>query len=182
MGLKILLLLSLSAIAAQAARARPKEFTQVDKLRQTVMRMDDENEEPQSNSWNKDISYYDLIKKYKDIGDDMDRQFPDDIEPHLEVLNSLWLWARTQSEMRSIDGIYMTFRKMQQDLLEKQVPLNIKEWANFAKTVLSDANASIPPALERIADFIVNQYLFVSAYKVYITGDYCYEAYYSELH
>ncbi|XP_032456670.1 uncharacterized protein LOC100679659 isoform X2 [Nasonia vitripennis] len=165
MGLKILLLLSLSAIAAQAARARSKEFTQVDKLRQAILRMDDENQDPMSNSWNKDVSYQDLFKKYKEFGDEMDRQFPNDIEPHLEALNSLWLWARTQSELRSIDGMYMTFRKMQRDLVEKQEPLDIKQWANFASTMLSDANVAIPPALERISDFIVHQYLFVSAYK-----------------
>lgn len=163
--LALLALLSLNALAHSAKRAT-KEFTQIDKLRQTILRMDQENKEPRANTWRKETSYLDLIRTYKDLGDDIDRQFPVSLEAHLDVLNSLWLWARTQSELRSVDGIYMTFRKMQQDVLAQRTPFDVKQWTNFARTVLSDANAAVPPALERIADFIVNSKLFVSAWQV----------------
>jgi hypothetical protein len=155
------LLLGVIVLSTRAA----KEFTQIDKLRHQILHMDDGRElQPSING--KEEALSDLVKRYKNVGDDIDRRFPKNIDQYFDVLNTVWLWARTQSEMRSIEGIYMNFRKMQHDLIDEQEGFINNQWSNFAITVLNDANASIPPALERIADFIVNQRLFVSAYKV----------------
>lgn len=55
---------------------------------------------------------------------------------------------------------------MQLDITDKNGIFPTQEWVDFAKTVIHDPNLSIPRALEHIADYIVNQNLFVSAYQV----------------
>ncbi|XP_011496806.1 PREDICTED: uncharacterized protein LOC105361355 isoform X2 [Ceratosolen solmsi marchali] len=164
MDIKIVAVILISLGATVLSITAAKEFIQIEELRQQILRIGNEHESESSIN-RKEETLLNLVKRYKNIGDDIDRWFPRNLEQYLGVLNTVWLWARTQAEMRSIEGIYMTFRKMQRDLIDKQETLDDKQWSNFAKTVLNDANASIPPAQERIADFIVNQRLFVSAYK-----------------
>lgn len=160
------------AVLVTSMKSLKKDYTQVDKLRETVLLLDSDEDYPRSrgpatNKSQRDPSTYtELVKLYSELGDKIDRQFSENLEPHLHVLDSLWIWARMQSELRSIDGLYMTFRSMQEALIGKREPLNAKEWANFAKTILNDANVSIPKALERIADFIINEKLFNLASKV----------------
>lgn len=173
-----LLLLLMSASMATCKRPPAKEYSSVDMLRKTVMRLDDEIEviRPKAishvtvavsdSSRSKERDFIETIYKYKRMGDLMERDFSEDYERHLDLLNTLWLWARTQSELRSIEGLYTTYRRMQKDLAERRESLDTNKWSNLARTILSDAHASVPAALERIADFVVNQRLFVSANQV----------------
>ncbi|KAK2580573.1 hypothetical protein KPH14_007697 [Odynerus spinipes] len=109
--------------------------------------------------------YLYVIKFYKKFCNHIEELFPNNYQIHLNSLDSLWIWARTQQETKGIDGLYMIFRQMQREIVDRNTPVNVKQLTNFAKTILSDPNASIPKALERIADYIVHQKLFVSAYQ-----------------
>ena len=139
------------------------EYSVIDSLRQVLLKQgDDLNED----YLGKNGSVYNLVNVFKVFGDSVDKTFLFPPDQYLEVVNSVWLWARTQIEMRRINGLYMTFRQMQLEITEKNGIFPTQKWVDFAKTVLSDPNFSIPLALEHIADYIINQNLFVSAYQV----------------
>ena len=140
-----------------------KEHSVIDSLRQALLKQGDDLN---PDYLRKNGSVYNLVKVFKVFGDKTDKIFPSPPDQYLEGLNSVWLWARTQIEMRRINGLYMRFRQMQVDITEKNGIFPTQEWVDFAKTVISDPNFSIPRALEHIADYIVNQNLFVSAYQV----------------
>lgn len=107
-----------------------------------------------------------LIKAYKMFGNNLDQQFPLDREDYLRSLDLLWLWARTQSESKGINGLYMVFRQMQREIVNMNAPINVKQLVNFAETILRDPNASIPRAIDRIANLIVEGKLFIVAFQV----------------
>ncbi|XP_046814386.1 uncharacterized protein LOC124422239 isoform X3 [Vespa crabro] len=111
-----------------------------------------------------DIYLY-IIKFYKNFCNYIEQLFPNNRQIHLNSLNSLWIWARTQQETTGIDELYMIFREMQHEVVDLNITVNMKRLTNFAKTILNEPNASIPKALQRIADYIVNQKLFISAYQ-----------------
>ncbi|XP_033224884.1 uncharacterized protein LOC117177907 isoform X2 [Belonocnema kinseyi] len=139
-----------------------KEPSKIDSLRQALLEQGDDLHPDylQNNG-----SVYNLVKVFKVFGDKADNAFPSLPEQHLDTLNSVWLWARTQIEMRRINALYMKFRQMQLDITDKNGIFPTQAWVDFAKTVIHDPNLSIPRALEHIADYIVNQNLFVSAYQ-----------------
>lgn len=110
--------------------------------------------------------YLHLIKAYKRFGNQVDEQFPLHRENYLSSLDSLWLWARAQSEMKGINGLYGVFRQMQREIVELNAPVNVKQLTNFAETILRDPNAAIPRALDRIATLIINENLFIAAFQV----------------
>ncbi|XP_058794289.1 uncharacterized protein LOC131665995 isoform X2 [Phymastichus coffea] len=174
MGRRLLASLLLLAASSSMVNGRKpaKEFSAVDMLRKQIMELDDPRDEParsfrtssgEERSDSKEQLLVAAIRKYKRVGDRIEREFATDHEQYLEVLNTLWLWARTQSELRTIESIYITYRRMQDDLVNRAEPLDARQWSNFAKTVLSDAHLSIPAAIERTSDFIVNQRLFLAA-------------------
>lgn len=109
--------------------------------------------------------YLYVIKLYKKFCNHIEELFPNNHQIHFNSLDSLWIWAKTQEETKGINGLYMIFRQMQHEIVDENAPVNVKQLTNFAKTILSDPNASIPKALDRIADYIVNQKLFISAYQ-----------------
>ncbi|XP_014222968.1 uncharacterized protein LOC106649836 isoform X2 [Trichogramma pretiosum] len=149
----------LESTLTEAKNPASKEFTLVDTLRQKLLTL---NEEP----WNGESSLLNLVKIYNGFGNDLDEAFPKSPEDHLGLLDTLWLWARTQSELRSVEGLYTNFRRMQNQSLEQQdSPLDLKRWKNFADTVLRDVNAAVPEALARIAQFVVTDRLFMYAYQ-----------------
>uniref|UniRef100_A0ABD2XDZ5 Uncharacterized protein n=1 Tax=Trichogramma kaykai TaxID=54128 RepID=A0ABD2XDZ5_9HYME len=149
----------LESTLTEAKNPASKEFTLVDTLRQKLLTL---NEEP----WNSESSLLDLVKIYNGFGNDLDEAFLKSPEDHLGLLDTLWLWARTQSELRSVEGLYTNFRRMQNQSLEQQdSPLDQKRWKNFADTVLRDVNAAVPEALARIAQFVVTDRLFMYAYQ-----------------
>lgn len=110
--------------------------------------------------------YLHLIKAYKTFGNEVDKEFPLDREDYLNSLDSLWLWARVQEEMKGINGLYGIFRQMQREIVELNAPINTRQLMNFAETILRDPNASIPRAIDRIANMIINEKLFIEAFKV----------------
>jgi len=167
-------LLTLGALAVAAFAIRNDAST-IDRLRQALLDLGREVEKDLADErkWTGGSAaedsrekYLYLIKAYKRFGNWVDEQFPPDQEDHLRSLDSLWLWARAQAEARGVNGLYGIFRQMQREIVELNAPVNAKQLANFAETILRDPDASIATALDRIANLIVNEKLFVAAFKV----------------
>ncbi|KAK1133608.1 hypothetical protein K0M31_011408 [Melipona bicolor] len=106
-----------------------------------------------------------LIKSFKKFGDELEQNFPTNGSENLNALNPIWLWARTENELKGVDGLYRVFRMMQQEIVNGEAVLDIPKLADFLDTILHDPNASIVRALGRISDLIVNEKLFISAYQ-----------------
>ncbi|XP_012142213.2 chemokine-like protein orion isoform X2 [Megachile rotundata] len=109
--------------------------------------------------------YLHLIKSFKTFGDKLEQKFPHDNFEYLIPLNNVWLWARTEIELKDINGLYGVFRRMQHEIIDKKAGLDLDKLASFSETILRDPNASMLRALTTIADFIVQDKLFVSAYQ-----------------
>ncbi|XP_033205259.1 chemokine-like protein orion isoform X2 [Bombus vancouverensis nearcticus] len=106
-----------------------------------------------------------LIKSFKKFGDELERNFSTNGYENLNALSSIWLWARTENELKRIDGLYRVFRTMQEETVGRKIPLDIPKLSDFWDIILHDPNASIVRALTRIGDLIVHEKLFVSAYQ-----------------
>lgn len=109
--------------------------------------------------------YLYLIKSFKTFGNELEQKFPNDNYEYLSPLSSVWLWARTENELREINELYNVFRHMQHEIIDKNAYLDLQKLADFSEIILHDPNASRLRALIRVADFIVQDKLFVSAYQ-----------------
>ncbi|XP_024893240.1 uncharacterized protein LOC112468347 [Temnothorax curvispinosus] len=163
-------LLTLGALVVAAFAAIKNDASPVDLARQTLLNLEKElrtdlaNQQKWTNVEARD-KYLHLIKAYKRFGNQLDERFPRDRESYLSSLDSLWLWARAQNEIESVNGLYGVFRQMQREIVDLNAPVNAKQLTNFAETILRDPNAAIPRALDRIATLIVNEKLFIAAYQ-----------------
>ncbi|KAI4500300.1 hypothetical protein M0802_004717 [Mischocyttarus mexicanus] len=146
-----------------------KDITVVDELRQELLELEVTlRKELNYPKWSlaKDTDVYlHIIKYYNRFCNRIEELFPNNRPTYLDSLNPLWIWAKTEEEIAGINGLYMIFRQMQHEIVEQNSTINIAQLSNFAQIILKDPNASIPKALQRIADYIVNQKLFVSAYQ-----------------
>ncbi|XP_011883381.1 PREDICTED: uncharacterized protein LOC105570638 isoform X2 [Vollenhovia emeryi] len=163
-------LLALAVLAAAAFAAIKNDASPIDVVRATLLSLEKElrddlaNQQKWANVEAREKYLY-LIKAYKRFGNHVDSKFPLDREDHLKSLDSLWLWARAQTELRGIDGLYGVFRQMQREIVELNAPVNANQLKNFAETIIRDPNAAIPRALDRVATLIVNERLFIAAAK-----------------
>ncbi|KMQ97671.1 hypothetical protein RF55_1994 [Lasius niger] len=163
-------LLTLGALAAAAFAAIKNDASTIDVLRQALLYLEKElrKDLADERKWmnvEEREKYFHLIEAYKRFGNQVDEQFPLDRRDHLDSLDSLWLWARAQSEAKGVNGLYGVFRQMQREVVELNAPINVKQLANFAETILRDPNAAIPRALDRVATLIVNEKLFIAAFQ-----------------
>lgn len=158
----------LTALATAFATMK-NDASMIDGLRQVLLRLEQELRsdlaEPKWTNVEARQKYLYLIKAYKRFGNRVDELYPLDQQNHLHSLDSLWLWARAQAESKGINGLYMVFRQMQREIVELDAPVNAKQLANFAETILRDPNASIPRALDRITNLIVHEKLFIAAFQ-----------------
>lgn len=164
-------LLTLGVLAAAAFATFKNDASTIDVLRQGLLYLEKElrKDLADERKWinvEERHKYLHLIEVYKRFGNLVDKQFPLDRRDHLNSLDSLWLWARAQSEAKGVNGLYGVFRQMQREIIELNAPININQLANFAETILRDPNAAIPRALDRIANLIVNEKLFIAAFQV----------------
>ncbi|CAL1689680.1 unnamed protein product [Lasius platythorax] len=163
-------LLTLGALAAAAFAAIKNDASTIDVLRQALLYLEKElrKDLADERKWmnvEEREKYFHLIEAYKRFGNQVDEQFPLNRRDHLDSLDSLWLWARAQSEAKGVNGLYGVFRQMQREVVELNAPINVKQLANFAETILRDPNAAIPRALDRVATLIVNEKLFIAAFQ-----------------
>jgi len=158
-------------LAIAAFAAIKNDASSIDTIRQALLFLEKDLREDLANQqkWinvEEREKYLHLIKTYKRFGNQIDEQFSPDRKDYLNSLDSLWLWARAQNEIKGVNGLYGVFRQMQREIVELNAPINAKQLANFAETILRDANAAIPIALDRIANLIVNEKLFIVSFKV----------------
>ncbi|XP_029173505.1 uncharacterized protein LOC114942330 isoform X2 [Nylanderia fulva] len=163
-------LLTLGALATTAFAAIKNDASTIDVLRQNLLYLEKELKADLANNrkWSnveEREKYLHLIEAYKEFGNLVDEQFPLNRRDYLNSLDSLWLWARAQNELKGINGLYGVFRQMQREIVDLNAPVNVKQLANFAETILRDPNAAIPRALDRIANLIVNEKLFIAAFQ-----------------
>lgn len=166
-------LLTLGALATTAFAAIKNDASTIDVLRQTLLYLEKELKKDLADErkWinvEERGKYLHLIEAYKRFGNQVDELFPLDRRDHLNSLDSLWLWARAQNEVKGINGLYGVFRQMQREVVDLNAPINVKQLANFAETILRDPNAAIPRALDRITNLIVNEKLFIAAFQVHL--------------
>ncbi|XP_076232515.1 chemokine-like protein orion isoform X2 [Calliopsis andreniformis] len=109
--------------------------------------------------------YLQLIQSFKTFGNELEQKFPTDRSEYLNSLNSVWLWARTENELKAINGLYNIFRQMQREIIDQQAYFDLQKLADFSRTILYDLNASMVRSLTRINEFIVHDKLFISAYQ-----------------
>ncbi|XP_043462571.1 uncharacterized protein LOC122498746 isoform X2 [Leptopilina heterotoma] len=160
MGQKYFLSICLLFFGANAAIR--KEYSIIDTLRQNLFKLGDElNEE----YFRKDHTVYNLINVYRQFGDNVEKTFDHSPAQYVDNLKTIWIWAKTQISLNRINGFYKRFRDMQTEFKEKNGFVSEKEWINFADAILHDPNIAVSHALKEITDSIVNQNLFVSAYK-----------------
>ncbi|KAG7208962.1 hypothetical protein KM043_015131 [Ampulex compressa] len=146
-----------------------EDISSVDLLRQRLLQLEKDLASsllsPKWKAYDEREVYMHVIKAYKEFGNYVDQKFPTNGEEHLNSLSSLWLWARTKTELESVDGLYKVFRQMQREIVDQNAPWSVNQLVDFAKAILGDLNESIPRTLDRIAVFIVNDKLFISAYQ-----------------
>ncbi|XP_012256460.2 uncharacterized protein LOC105686340 isoform X2 [Athalia rosae] len=166
-----LIILLLGTCVSVTAGKNELQLSEVDHLRQELVEVDSEllqkldipviASTPEMLS--KSISM--IVEDYSKFGDKLEEQFPMNRETHLDDLKSVWAWARSEIVLRGIDGLYTTFRRMQQLSMETHSPADDGTWRDFAETILNDPQASVPAALSQIFDLIVDEKLFISAYQ-----------------
>lgn len=90
-----------------------------------------------------------LLRAFQVLGDKLES-----IAPRPKVapaLSSLWAWARAESDLVTIEGLYRTFRHYQ-----KGPPRSEITWTDMATTVLHDPTRSVPRALASLHNITVD--------------------------
>ncbi|KAF2879441.1 hypothetical protein ILUMI_26721, partial [Ignelater luminosus] len=107
-----------------------------------------------------------LIREFEIFGDQLYKDFPEDISHGLETLESVWIWARTYSELRGIYALYESFRRFQKlQTAPGRVPSPKQAWIDITEAVLNDGKSSTAQAEDRITEFITKEKLFEECLK-----------------
>ncbi|XP_017880889.1 uncharacterized protein LOC108625401 isoform X3 [Ceratina calcarata] len=147
------------------------DTTVIDQIRNELLRLEKSLErdlfDPRLNVFEgrEQEKYMWLIKSFKNFGDELESNYSSNGYENLNALSSIWLWARTESELKAVDGLYRVFRLMQREIITGNAPLELSKLNDFLNIILHDPNASIVRTLERISNLIVQEKLFVSAYQ-----------------
>lgn len=172
-GSNVLVCLGILSVISGAKCVSYGNTVVVDEMRNELLEMSKTLENDIIDPWLKvsenveDEEYLRLIKIFKSFGDKLERSISTSGYEYLKPLNSVWLWARAENELKAIDGLYRVFRMMQYDIIDGKARLDIQKLVDFLEIVLHDPNASIVRTLVRIGDLIVHEKLFVSAYQVH---------------
>ncbi|XP_012275056.1 uncharacterized protein LOC105696851 isoform X2 [Orussus abietinus] len=162
------LFLAMALFLPNATTVR-KEYSSVDALRNQLIELDLSLQRKLFDPKWTDVpvasSIREALEAYDVIGSVLEEPSLEVKEEHLAVLDPIWSWARMKKDMRTIEGLYETFRRERKEALQGQGPVDVDKWVSFAKTILDDPNASVPAALSRMADIVVLDKLFMSAYK-----------------
>ncbi|KAG8037811.1 hypothetical protein G9C98_006022 [Cotesia typhae] len=113
---------------------------------------------------NNDV-YFKVFEIYDKFSEKMTNEHLNTGKRHLNSLNSLRLWALVQKDMNIIEGMYSNYLQKLHAVTQTFEPINVEYWNNFADVVFTHPNVSISAALERISNVIIQQNLFIDAYK-----------------
>ncbi|XP_043272212.1 uncharacterized protein orion isoform X2 [Venturia canescens] len=157
----IFLILALSGVISFK-----KDYSDVDLLRAELNEIQDLFKNAgRSSTGPGEGTYTRLVMAYKHFDDSLEKSPVANAKNYLSSLNSLWLWADVQEEMKKVDGLYKNFKQRLRETADKTAPFQLDQWLIFAKTVLNDPNYALPPTLGRITDTIIRDNLFESAHQ-----------------
>lgn len=142
-------------------------FSAVDKLRHDLMLLQNLPIHSRSGRDDNNDVYFKVFEIYDKFSEKMTNEHLNTGKRHLNSLNSLRLWALVQKDMNIIEGMYSNYLQKLHAVTQTFEPINIEYWNNFADVVFTHPNVSISAALERISDVIIQQNLFIDAYKVF---------------
>lgn len=165
--------LLLLCLVALGASAKDKGLVKVDVLRREFLEFEEE-------MWNMVLDYTDnvlsvkestpqieLIRGYEKFGDHIHQEMPQDITYGLESLESVWVWARTYSELRGIYALYEGFRRFQtQQTKPGRIPSPERAWLDLTDAILNDPKNAVNDSIARIYELINKEKLFAEAVKV----------------
>lgn len=156
------LILSLSGVIS-----RKNDYSDVDLLRAELHEIKDLFKNTgRSSTGPGEGTYTRLVMAYKHFDDSLQNSPVANAKNYLDSLDSLWLWAKVQTEMKKVDGLYENFKLRLRETAAKTAPFQLDQWLIFAKTVLNDPNYALPPTLDSIANSIIQDNLFAYAYQV----------------
>lgn len=148
--------------------------TKVDFLRHEFLEFEEEQ-------WNKVLDYTDnvvnekettpfeveLIRRFEEFGDYLHREMPYDITYGLEALESVWVWARSYSELRGIYALYEGFRRFQQQQTKPgRIPSPRLAWLDLTDAILNDPKNAVNDSIARVYELINKERLFKEVLKV----------------
>lgn len=108
-----------------------------------------------------------LIRKFEEFGDYLHEQMPQDITYGLNTLESVWVWARTYSELRGIYALYEGFRRFQtQQTKPGRIPSPKQAWLDLTHAILNDPKNAVNDSVTRIYELINKEKLFAESLKV----------------
>lgn len=149
-------------------------LVKVDQLRREFLELEEE-------LWNMVLDYSDnvlsvkesatpeveLIRRFEQFGDRLHKVMPQDITYGLDNLESLWVWARTYSELRGIYALYEGFRRFQiQQTKPGRIASPKQAWLDLTDAILNDPKNAVNDSIGRVYELINKERLFAEALKV----------------
>lgn len=108
-----------------------------------------------------------VIRRFEEFGDYLHREMPYDITHGLEALESVWVWARTYSELRGIYALYEGFRRFQtQQTKAGRIPSPRLAWLDLTDAILNDPKNAVNDSVARVYDLINKERLLKEVLKV----------------
>lgn len=107
-----------------------------------------------------------LIKKFQEFGDVLQKDFPNDLIYGLETIENVYVWAKTYAELRGVYALYESFRRFQ--ILQTtpgRVPSPQQAWLDLTQTLLQTGKSSIMQAQMSVTEFITREHLYEEALK-----------------
>ncbi|KAH0567430.1 uncharacterized protein LOC123258726 isoform X2 [Cotesia glomerata] len=156
---------TLLLIFCSSSWAIKDNFSAVDKLRYDLLLLQNLPIQSRSGRDDKNDVYFKVFEIYDKFSEKITNEHLNTGKRHLNSLNSLRLWALVQKDMNIIEGMYSNYLQKLHTVTQTFEPINIEYWNNFADVVFTHPNVSISAALERISDVIIQQNLFIDAYK-----------------
>ncbi|KAK9746592.1 protein of unknown function (DUF4803) [Popillia japonica] len=102
-----------------------------------------------------------LIAELEKFGDTLQNNFTDGLNDGLEVLETVPLYKEVEALLRSVYGLYESFRRFQRQQTSPGRIISPKQaWLDFTETILYHRNYPIPKILDKIGNYIKDGKLF----------------------
>ncbi|KRT84564.1 hypothetical protein AMK59_354, partial [Oryctes borbonicus] len=102
-----------------------------------------------------------MMMELEKFGDTLQSDFTDGLNDGLEVLNTIPLYREVESLLRSIYGLYESFRRFQrQQTMPGRIPSPRQAWLDFTEVILNHRNYPITKILDKIGIHVKDGQLF----------------------